>query len=68
MTDELVAEAAGDASDKARTASLGEVRAWARKKGIEIGQRGHVSDELIRKFNRVHRRKAVSKNPWKGQR
>lgn len=68
MTDALVTEVAGEATDKARTASLQEVRAWARKKGIVIGDRGHVSDELIRKFNRVHRRKAVSKNPWKGKR
>jgi hypothetical protein len=43
---------------------LSEVRAWATRKGFEVGRRGHISESIITRFNRAHKTKfAVSKNP-----
>lgn len=41
-----------------------EVRAWALKKGIQVGQRGHMPQDVYDRFNRAHRSKrAVNNNP-----
>lgn len=46
-----------------RVADASEVRAWARKRGIEVGNRGHLSQQLIDQFNWAHRKKfVVAKN------
>lgn len=40
------------------------VRAWARERGIEVGTRGHLSQDLIDQFNRLHRKvRAENSNP-----
>lgn len=44
-------------------ASIAEVRAWARKKGLTVGAGGHLTEALIRAYNRSHHRHAVSANP-----
>ena len=49
-------------------ASPKEVRAWARKRGIPVGTRGHIAKDVIKQFNRTHRKRATSKNPWEGNR
>ncbi len=48
------------------------VRAWARRKNIKgVGQRGHLPDWLIERFNRGMRVRyglyVRSSNPWKGK-
>lgn len=50
-----------------RRASIAEVRAWAKRKGLPVGERGHVPEEYIRRFNRTHKQKAQSCNPWRGK-
>ena len=41
-----------------------KVRAWARKRGIPVGTRGHLPQELIDQFNRAHRTVAAeNSNP-----
>ena len=46
-------------------ATTAEVRAWLRKQGFQVGNRGHISNELIAKYNhRHHRRIYENKNPW----
>jgi hypothetical protein len=40
------------------------VRTWARERGLEVGQRGHLSNEVVRQFNRSHRKQQfTSRNP-----
>lgn len=40
------------------------VRSWAREKGYTVGNRGHLSQELIDTFNRRHRKQQyTNKNP-----
>jgi hypothetical protein len=40
------------------------VRAWGRKNGYKVGNRGHLSLDLIDTFNRRHRKQRhTSKNP-----
>lgn len=52
-----------DTTDKVQV-PLSEVRAWAARKGFEVGRRGHISEQIIARFNRAHQRKvAASKNP-----
>lgn len=53
------------ALDDARTeVTTAEVRAWAIRRGFDIGRRGHLGQPIIDAFNRAHRRKvAVSRNP-----
>jgi hypothetical protein len=47
-----------------RQVSANTVRTWARNKGLEVGQRGHLSREVVRQFNRSHRRQEfTSSNP-----
>lgn len=46
------------------TVPASEVRAWAREKGLEVGTRGHLSGDVISKFNGAHRRRQfVNNNP-----
>jgi len=48
-------------------ATAAEVRAWARKRGIPVGNRGHIDRVVIGAFNRAHRVKQfTSKNPSDG--
>jgi hypothetical protein len=43
---------------------LGTVRAWARKHQLPVGERGHIAQPIIDRFNRYHRTKvATNKNP-----
>lgn len=50
-------------------ASIADVRAWARKHGYPVGQRGHLPEQVIRRYNRFHHRKvAEGSNPWTGKR
>jgi hypothetical protein len=43
---------------------MGYVRAWARKHQLPVGERGHISQPVIDRFNRFHRFKvAINKNP-----
>ena len=45
---------------------LSVVRAWAVRRGIPVGARGHLPEQVIAKFNRYHRNKrAESRNPSK---
>lgn len=46
-----------------KPASIAEVRAWARKKGLPVGARGHLTEAMIRAYNRGHHRHAISANP-----
>lgn len=40
------------------------VRAWARKKGFKVGNRGHLPEEVVEAFNKAHRTKRyTSGNP-----
>jgi hypothetical protein len=40
------------------------VRAWARKHQLPVGERGHIAQPIIDRFNRYHRTKvATNKNP-----
>lgn len=42
----------------------GYVREWARKRGLRVGLRGHLPQEVIDAFNKAHRTKHFStKNP-----
>ena len=44
--------------------SAAEVRSWARNRGLSVGTRGHLSNEVSDEFNRRHRRKVfVNRNP-----
>jgi hypothetical protein len=46
--------------------SAAVVRAWARAKGLTVGKRGHLPQEVIEAYNRAHRAKEfVNPNPWK---
>lgn len=50
-------------ADKVRV-PLSEVRAWATRRGFQVGRRGHISEAIIARFNRAHPTKfAESKNP-----
>mgnify|MGYP001567351925 CR=1 FL=1 len=40
------------------------VRAWAREKGLEVGARGHLPPDVIRKYNRGHRTIFIDRNPF----
>lgn len=52
---------------KARTAAPSEVRAWLRKRGENVGNRGHLPEAGVKAFNRYHRQKKYeNRNPWKG--
>lgn len=52
-----------DAADR-RVVPISKVRSWARQRGIEVGNRGHLSQSLIDQFNRAHRQvRAVNANP-----
>lgn len=47
-----------------RRSSLADVRAWARRLGHEVGTRGHISQDLIDRYNRYHPdRPADNHNP-----
>jgi hypothetical protein len=35
-----------------RTANAADVRAWARRRQIEVGSRGHIAQDLIDEYNR----------------
>lgn len=40
------------------------VRDWARNQGYEVGNRGHLAQDLIDSFNRRHRKQRyTNKNP-----
>lgn len=40
------------------------VRAWAREKGIQVGNRGHLPQSVVDTFNRRHRKvRFTSRNP-----
>jgi hypothetical protein len=40
------------------------VRTWAQDRGLQVGQRGHLSREVVRQFNRAHRKQEFrSSNP-----
>lgn len=42
-----------------------EVRAWALKRGLTVGKRGHINKSVVEAFNRAHRVKQyVNTNPW----
>ena len=42
-----------------------EVRQWARARGMEVGNRGHLPKTVIKAFNhRHHKRVFISSNPW----
>lgn len=43
------------------------VRAWAREKGMTVGNRGHLPQSVIDTFNRRHRKvRFTSRNPSTG--
>lgn len=45
--------------------SASVVRAWARARGMVVGTRGHLPQDVILAYNRAHRAKVFSnKNPW----
>lgn len=45
--------------------SAATVRAWARRKGLQVGERGHLPKSVISAFNRAHRTKVfTNSNPW----
>lgn len=48
-------------------ASAADVRAWARQKGMIVGQRGHLPTAVIKAFNRSHRRFYTDRNPFNQQ-
>jgi len=53
-------------TDDRRQVPIRKVRAWARDRGIEVGTRGHLSQELIDQFNRAHRKvAAMNSNPMR---
>jgi len=39
------------------------VREWARKVGYEVGSRGHLPQDVIKRYNYRHRTYAVNSNP-----
>jgi hypothetical protein len=44
--------------------SASVVRAWARRRGLTVGNRGHLAQSVIDAFNRAHRVKYfVNTNP-----
>lgn len=60
-------EAPAPADPTVITATAGEVRVWAAKKGLSVGTRGHLPVEVIGAFNRAHRRRQfTNRNPWLG--
>lgn len=47
------------------TVSASFVRSWARRRGLTVGQRGHLPQNVIQAFNRAHKTKVfVNANPW----
>jgi hypothetical protein len=49
----------------AAPATAADVRAWARRKGLTVGKRGHLPKDVVAAFNRAHRaRKFTNANPW----
>jgi len=55
-----------DGIEAKKPATTEEVRNWARKQGLEVGRRGHISDHVIAQFNRFHHKRVyVSPNPFK---
>lgn len=43
------------------------VRQWARNQGIDVGNRGHLADDVVQRFNRRHRaREYRNTNPLLG--
>lgn len=47
------------------TVPASTVREWARKKGLQVGTRGHIHKDVVDAFNRAHRAKEyVNTNPW----
>lgn len=50
--------------DTRKPATTAEVRAWAARKGLPVGSRGHMPQDVYDRFNRAHRAKvAVNNNP-----
>lgn len=51
-------------TDEVRIASPSEVRDWARRRGFEVGNRGHMPTDVIDRYNRKHRlSRFENKNP-----
>ncbi len=47
-----------------RLVPLRTVREWALARGYSVGKRGHLPNELVAKFNRLHREtRAENRNP-----
>lgn len=42
-----------------------EVRSWALERGLDVGSRGHIRQDIVEAFNRAHRVKEyVNTNPF----
>lgn len=50
-----------------KTASAEDVRTWARANGYQVGDRGRFSTDLIREFDKAHKRNRVRYDPSVGQ-
>lgn len=51
-------------ADDRKIVPIRKVRAWARDRGLPVGTRGHLSQDLIDQFNRAHRKvAATNSNP-----
>lgn len=45
-------------------ATAADVRDWARRKGLEVGTRGHLPSGVVDQYNRAHRvKKFENTNP-----
>lgn len=51
--------------DNKISVSASFVRAWALKKGLTVGTRGHLPKPVVEAFNKAHKTKVFTNtNPW----
>lgn len=43
------------------------VRDWARRKGFQVGERGHLPPKVVKAYNRTHRTVYIDRNPWRAE-
>lgn len=59
-----VTETTAELAESKTLVPLSVVREWATRRGIPVGSRGHLPEQVIAQFNRYHRTKrAESRNP-----
>lgn len=48
----------------AERVTVHDVRSWARKRGLTVGQRGHLPTAVVDAYNAAHTEQFANPNPW----